>query len=108
MLEKFSGWKAKQYHIHEDYEPLTVETALKKSSSRAYILNDNDFGNRKNTVFDRPSGFRLCQTDDPENSELIISSQPVKTFLCEYDDVNGFLGNIMFEKIKIGRRTKSL
>ena len=53
-------------------------------------MNDNDFVIRKNTVFERPSGFRLCHTDDPENSQLIISGQPVKTFVCQYNNNHGF------------------
>ena len=63
---------------------MTIEEALKISESRTYEFI------RKNAVFARPHGFQFCMTNDPENGELIISMDPVKTFLCVYSKKHRF------------------
>ena len=51
-----------------------VNTALRKY--------EKWFGSRENTVFEKPCGFYLCETDDPGLGLMLISHQPVKVFHC--------------------------
>ena len=81
-----SGPRAIENHIHGHNEPLNTEIALRISSERNYT---DDVQFRINTIFERPSGFQLYLTDDPENSWLIISRLPVKTFVCQCTKNNG-------------------
>jgi hypothetical protein len=77
VLLSFEGRSARRNHIYEGRDQLTVDLAIQISERRNQ--------NRKNTVFQKPKGYRLCLGSDPNHNELIISKSRVKTIVCTYD-----------------------
>jgi hypothetical protein len=67
--------KAIVKHIYIGREKFTAEEAIKISAKRSSNID-------RNTVFEKPKGFRQCKTDDPLYPTLTISSHKVRAFQC--------------------------